>query len=101
MFLYVRNPATAYVSHEELSFGTDHHDTFYIAHLEHSTISIVDGVGILIWDLLQTPKTEQELITEVATVFEETEDTVRSGTLEFIRSLLHQGLVLAQQKPEY
>lgn len=100
MSFYVRNPATAYVSHEELSLGADYPDVFYIAHLEHSTISAVDGAGILIWNLLQTPKTEQELVTEVASVFEESEETVRAGTLAFIRSLSEQELVLTQENAE-
>ena len=53
MTVYSRNPATAFVSHDELSSRIEDSNTFYIAHLEKSTISVVDGVGMLIWDLLQ------------------------------------------------
>ena len=91
---YSRNPATAFVSHDELSSRIEDSNTFYIAHLEKSTISVMDGVGMLIWELLQKPLTEEDLVAEVAATFNESQETVHRGTVDFVQSLVDEDLVL-------
>ncbi|WP_255521871.1 PqqD family protein [Rothia sp. ZJ932] len=95
--LYSRHRASAFTLRSDVE-STENFETdcLYIANLETSVISIIDGVGIAIWNLLEEPIEDIDLIAAVAQIFGETSEVVAEGTLTFLEHLQESGFVEIQ-----
>ncbi|GGH63006.1 PqqD family protein [Rothia aerolata] len=93
---YSHAPSTAYVYESEMVGANADSSTIFVCLLETSEILRLDAAGGLIWEILAQPATAEQVVAEVASVFQESEDTVRQGVLDFIASLLHQKLIIGR-----
>lgn len=55
----------------------------------------VNAVGARIWELLESPKTIEQLCSQICAEFEVDAQTCEAGVLEFARNLIDHGVVHA------
>lgn len=93
---YSRNDSCAYVVQSDITaIPLTQEDSFsiYVANLKTSEILVINGAGNVIWEFLQTPITQASLIKKISSYFEVNIDTVEEATLQFVKSLIDQGII--------
>lgn len=88
---YQRCATTAYVYGSEISL--DNQEVLYVADIESSHIFTFNRVGLLIWELLETPMGGEELIHEMAEIYGVDRETVADSIFDFLATLERQGFI--------
>lgn len=98
MIIYSRAREVAFVMGFE-KLGSD--DTIsYVTNLKTSQTRAFSGPSSLIWEILETPQTSDQLIADVAEIYGVPHETVAEGVLSFLEELVAQGLALPNHEPE-
>lgn len=88
-----RNPSTAFIYHSEAMGASDKNETIYIAETESSKIYTLNGVGLVVWEIIQSPKTPEEIIHEIINVYNIDSKTATETITSFLNTLEQQKLI--------
>ena len=62
-----------------------------MAHLRTSEILVLEQSSAVIWDVLKTPQTLDDVVFAVAELFEMDTEEVRSATVDFVHRIFNRG----------
>lgn len=96
VIVYKRAEHVGYVVGYESKDISD--DETYVANLLTSKIAVLQGPSALIWDLLKEPQTAEGIISEIKEIYGVQGETVEEGVLNFLKSLVEQGLAKDTQE---
>ncbi|WHS50012.1 PqqD family protein [Rothia sp. SD9660Na] len=65
----------------------------YVANVEKSQIYTLDGVGLIIWELLETPLSLTALVTEISEIYDVSRKIIEESISSFLIALIDQGLI--------
>ncbi|WP_237187107.1 PqqD family protein [Rothia nasimurium] len=65
----------------------------YVANVEKSQIYTLDGVGLIIWELLETPLSLTALVTEISEIYDVSRKIIEESISSFLITLIDQGLI--------
>ncbi|MFC6353338.1 PqqD family protein [Rothia nasimurium] len=65
----------------------------YVANVEKSQIYTLDGVGLIIWELLETPLPLTSLVTEISEIYDVSRKIIEESISSFLITLIDQGLI--------
>lgn len=94
---YSRAPHTAFIYDDETRPDPRDSSLLYVSNLQTSEILVLENSGSIIWEILATPASEEEIVSSLAEVYEQPPSLVRPSTLAFLAALEEKGLVSKDQ----
>lgn len=90
-----RSPHTASIYQSDLEAGLAEGEAemLYIANLASSAIYTVQGVGLTIWELLESPLGPDELLSEITDIYGVDRETVAQAVFDFLGTMAERGLL--------
>lgn len=88
---YVHSANTAYVYEDEICSDNTESFIIYVAHLRTSEILVLEQSSAVIWDVLKTPQTLDDVVFAIAELFEMNTEEVRSATVDFVYHMFNRG----------
>ncbi|MFW0182954.1 PqqD family protein [Rothia sp. CCM 9417] len=73
--------------------GQSADDETYVANLLTSEISVLRGPSALIWEILDSPRSSEEIIADIQDIYGVPRETVADSVLNFLDSLVRQNLL--------
>lgn len=93
MIVYSRSPYSAFVYNEEFEEKVGDSSITYVANLLTSEIIVLEGTGAIIWEMLDQPMREHQLLEKIAMAYQQTPETVKEPTHSFLELLTSHGLL--------
>ncbi len=91
--MYQRSTSTAFLYSSDMSSVEIENEIVYVANVEKSQIYTLDGVGLIIWELLETPLSLTALVTEISEIYDVSRKIIEESISSFLITLIDQGLI--------
>lgn len=91
--MYQRSTSTAFLYSSDMSSVEIENEIVYVANVEKSQIYTLDGVGLIIWELLETPLSLTALVTEISEIYDVSRKIIEESISSFLIALIDQGLI--------
>lgn len=91
--MYRKRDSTAFIYSTEAAITDADNEQLYVADLENSQIYTLNGVGLVIWELLNSPMTGESIISEMSHIYGVEREIIADSIFAFLNSLSNQGLI--------